>query len=175
MIHPFESARFSILTVPLWTASDVVKATDVTAAVPTTAQLETKAVERPFVVTRPSSTPQRPKRAEAATTRFQHALQIKTREKGYNSGRTYYLQAADAAQCAAVAASLAVCARRAREASEAKSRARRAQAAVCRVYESSIVQTIVALLIIGVCHPSLCHGTLNIFCLGCIGVPLTRG
>ena len=92
----------------------------------------------------------RSNRADATQSRFKHAMQVQTDAGGYNSGRTYYLQAADAAECDAIAASLAECGRRARKAAEAKSRVRRIQAAVCRAYESPPFQSFVVLLIVAV-------------------------
>jgi hypothetical protein len=92
----------------------------------------------------------RHRRSDPVHARFQHALQVQTVEDGYNSGRTYYLQADSAAQCAEICDSLAACARRAREAAAAQSRLRRVQQAVCDAYESTPFQSAVAVLIIAV-------------------------
>ena len=46
------------------------------------------------------------KSADSAQTLFRHALQLQTDADGYNSGRTYYLQAASEEQCSAIGASL---------------------------------------------------------------------
>jgi hypothetical protein len=70
------------------------------------------------------------KSADSAKTLFRHAVQIKTDADGYNSGRTYYLQASSAEQCAELCASLAVLARRARKAVVAGTRFRRLQTKV---------------------------------------------
>jgi hypothetical protein len=90
------------------------------------------------------------KSADSSQTRFQHALQLKTIPDGFNSGRTYYLQAASDEQCRAVCESISRLARRAREEAAATSRIRRAQAHVAAVYDSTPFQSAVALLIITV-------------------------
>ena len=91
-----------------------------------------------------------PKSADSAKTLFRNALQLKTDADGYNSGRTYYLQASSAEQCGAVCASLVLLARRARKAVVAGTRMRRLQGRVLRAYESVAFQSGVAVLIIAV-------------------------
>jgi hypothetical protein len=103
----------------------------------------------------PTPTPQqhRPssvKSADSSQTRFQYALQLKTIPDGFNSGRTYYLQAASDEQCYDVCESLSRLARRAREDDAATSCIRLAQERVAAVYESTPFQAAVALLIITV-------------------------
>ena len=88
--------------------------------------------------------------ADSAQTRFRHALQLKTVEEGYNSGRTYYLQAASEDQCLAVCESIAQLARLAREELAARSRFGRFQNAVLVAYESTPFQSAVAILILAV-------------------------
>ena len=90
------------------------------------------------------------KSADAARTLFQNAIQVKTDADGYNSGRTYYLQATSAEQCNSVCASVAVLARRARKAVVAGTLIRRLQGKVLRFYESMAFQSFVAVLIISV-------------------------
>jgi hypothetical protein len=90
------------------------------------------------------------KSADSSQTRFQHALQLKTISDGFNSGRTYNLQAASDEQCRVVCESLTRLARRAREDAATISSIRRAQARVAAVYESTLFQSGVALLIIAV-------------------------
>ena len=91
-----------------------------------------------------------PKSADSAQTRFRHALQLKTVPDGFNSGRTYYLQAASDAQCRAVCDSIALHSRRARKAVIAGTRLRRIQGKVLEAYESTPFQSAVAVLILAV-------------------------
>ena len=90
------------------------------------------------------------KSADAARTLFRNALQIKTNAEGYNSGRTYYLQAASPEQCSAMCASLTLQVQRARKAVVAGRRILRLQGKVLRAYESLAFQSGVAILIIAV-------------------------
>ncbi len=86
--------------------------------------------------------------ADSAQTRFRHALQLKTVEDGYNSGRTYYLQAASEDQCCAVCESISQLVRLAREELAARSRFSHFQNAVLVAYESTPFQSAVAVLIL---------------------------
>ena len=88
------------------------------------------------------------KSADSAKTLYQHALQIQTDADGYNSGRTYYLQAASDEQCAAISATLGGLAHSEREAAAARTRLARVQRTVLRAYESAPFQCGVAVLII---------------------------
>ncbi len=60
--------------------------------------------------------------------KFWHSFQIKTAVDGYNSGRTYHLQATSAASCAELADRLAAAAVAAKKAKEAKTRFEQSQA-----------------------------------------------
>jgi hypothetical protein len=90
------------------------------------------------------------KSADSVKTRFRHALQLQTVEDGYNSGRTYYLQASSDERCKTICDSITRHARRARRAAEAQSRLRRAQSVVLAVYESTPFQSAIAVLILAV-------------------------
>ena len=90
------------------------------------------------------------KSADSSQTRFQYALQLKTIPDGFNSGRTYNLQAASDEQCRTVCESILRLSRRAREEAAATSSIRRAQARVAAMYESTAFQSGVAVLIIAV-------------------------
>lgn len=90
------------------------------------------------------------KSADSSQTRFQHAFQLKTIPDGFNSGRTYNLQAASDEQCRTVCESILRLSRRAREEAAATSSIRRAQARVAAMYESTAFQSGVAVLIIAV-------------------------
>jgi hypothetical protein len=96
--------------------------------------------------------------ADSAQTRFRHALQLKTVEDGYNSGRTYYLQAASEDQCRAMCESIAQLACLARERQAARSRFGRFQNAVLVTYESTPFQSAVAVLILAVRRGRVTHG-----------------
>jgi hypothetical protein len=63
---------------------------------------------------------------------------------------TYYLRATSDAQCSAIIDSIASNVRIAQEAAEKRSRLRRMQGSVLAAYESTAVQSVVALLIIAV-------------------------
>jgi hypothetical protein len=54
--------------------------------------------------------------------KFLHSFQIRTAIDGYNSGRTYHLQAASAEQCAELADKIAAAATAAKKSKEAKTR-----------------------------------------------------
>ncbi len=101
----------------------------------------------------PAARQNRIKSADTVKTRFRHALQLQTVEDGYNSGRTYYLQASSDERCKTVCDSIARHARRARRAADAQSRLRRAQRVVLAVYESAPFQSAIAVLILAVRAP----------------------
>jgi hypothetical protein len=94
------------------------------------------------------------KSADSSQTRFQHAFQLKTIPNGFNSGRTYYFQAASDEQCRVVCQSISCQSRRAREDAAKISSIRRAQARVAAMYESTTFQSGVAVLIVTVHTPS---------------------
>ncbi len=60
--------------------------------------------------------------------KFWHSFQIRTAIDGYNSGRTYHLQASSAEQCAELTGRLAAAATAAKKAKEAKTRFEKSQA-----------------------------------------------
>ena len=85
--------------------------------------------------------------------KFQNSFQIRTLVDGYNSGRTYYLKASSEDECAEVVKLLRSAAKTARKIKEAKTRFEKSQERVRVVYQSTIIQTIVAAMIVAV--PSL--------------------
>ncbi len=125
---------------------------------------ETARSETSFLVPFTSLSSQQPrphpvKSADSSQTRFQHAFQLKTISDGFNSGRTYFFQAASDEQCRVVCESLSRHSHRARVDATATSSIRRAQQRVAEVYESTPFQSAVAVLIITViCCPSSDNG-----------------
>jgi hypothetical protein len=79
-----------------------------------------------------------------------NAFQIATDTNGYNSGRSYYLQAASASQKQEIIAHLQVFAKSARKRAEVKSYFRKTQDRVQMFYISRQFQTTAALLIVAV-------------------------
>jgi hypothetical protein len=66
--------------------------------------------------------------------KFLNSFQIRTAIDGYNSGRTYHLQAASAVQCIELANKLAAAATAAKKAREAKTRFERSQVCTLVAY-----------------------------------------
>ncbi len=64
--------------------------------------------------------------------KFWHSFEIRTAIDGYNSGRTYNLQASSAAKCAELANKLAAAAAAAKKSKEAKTRFEKSQARALR-------------------------------------------
>ncbi len=75
---------------------------------------------------------------------------IETSHDGYNSGRTYYLQAESSASCQSISSKLSDCAAAALEAANARTAFEQAQQRVAKVYIASWFQNCVAILIIAV-------------------------
>ncbi len=75
-------------------------------------------------------------------------LMIETHPEGYNSGRTYYLQAQSTASCQDIIKKLVQYSAAAFERAHAQSAFRQAQLRVFKVYRSSVFQRFVAILII---------------------------
>jgi hypothetical protein len=71
------------------------------------------------------------KSSDSIKTKLCHSFLIRTSVDGYNSGRTYHLQASSAAQCAALADKLAAASAAAKKAKEAKTRFEKSQARRC--------------------------------------------
>ncbi len=82
--------------------------------------------------------------------KYRHALQIRTDTDGYNSGRTYYLQASSDEQCADLVGQLTKQVKVARKKALARTRFQKSQETVRRVYESAPCQALVATLIVAV-------------------------
>ena len=78
------------------------------------------------------------------------ALQIATRRDGYNSGRSYYLQAETQSQMDGLRSKIQANAMAARKRAEAANLFRRCQGHTRRVYEASAVQGLIALIIVAV-------------------------
>ncbi len=75
---------------------------------------------------------------------------IETDEDGYNSGRTYYLQADSSAQCREISNKISQISKLAIDRANSKTAFAQAQQPVRRVYTSTIFQNVVALLILTV-------------------------
>ena len=78
------------------------------------------------------------------------AFQIHTEQEGFNSGRTYYLQARTSQECEIIVEQLKTYAAVARAKGETASRIRRAQGHARLVHDSRTFQTLSALVIITV-------------------------
>jgi hypothetical protein len=85
--------------------------------------------------------------------KFKHSFQIWTQVDGYNSGRAYYLKASNAEECAEVMSKLKELARTARKLKDAKTRFQESQERIRVVYHSTIIQSIVATMIVAVLLP----------------------
>jgi hypothetical protein len=85
-----------------------------------------------------------------AKTSDENQLMIETHPKGYNSGRTYYLQADSRASCQDKIKKLRQYSAAAFERAHAQSVFRQAQLRVLKVYQSVIFQRFMAFLIISV-------------------------
>jgi hypothetical protein len=89
-------------------------------------------------------------------------MMIETHPEGYNSGRTYYLQAESQAICRKVVQRLSQYCKEAQERANAQTSFALAQQHVGKVYRSTIFQNLVAALIIAVCaHTSFCKTYLH--------------
>jgi hypothetical protein len=82
--------------------------------------------------------------------RFFNGFQIETIAEGFNSGRSYHIQAVTKEECNIVATTLRQLAAKARQASITANRFERSQAVVLRAYNSLPFQTFSALLILAV-------------------------
>jgi hypothetical protein len=96
---------------------------------------------------------------ESKKSRDANELMIETNPEGYNSGRTYYLQAESKAFCQQVVQQLNQNCKEANERANAQTAFTLAQQHSRKMYRSTIFQNIVAILIIAVCpHKSFeCH------------------
>jgi hypothetical protein len=77
-------------------------------------------------------------------------LQIETSKEGYNSGRTYLIEATSAQEFRVLYDALNKLSTVAREEAEAKSKFKKTQDKVGKVFNSDIVQRILAIMIFGV-------------------------
>jgi hypothetical protein len=80
-------------------------------------------------------------------------LMIETLPEGYNSGRTYYLQAESRAACRKIVRKLTDYSTTAHERAHAQTAFAQAQQRVGKVYRSVVFQNFIALLIIAVGRP----------------------
>jgi hypothetical protein len=85
---------------------------------------------------------------ETGDEKDENRLMIETHPEGYNSGRTYYLQAESKASCQDIIKKLLKYSTAAYERAHAQSVFRQAQLRVLKVYRSKVFQRLVALLII---------------------------
>jgi hypothetical protein len=83
--------------------------------------------------------------------KFSHAMQIATRDDGYNSGRIYYLSTKSKEALDDLISDLSRKAKIARLHAEASTGFQKFQLGVRQRYESRMFQSIMALLIIAVC------------------------
>ncbi len=90
------------------------------------------------------------KTSDSNKTRSRTMFEIKTAIDGYNSGRTYRLQASSEVECAELVALLAAAAKAARRAKDSKTHFEQSQARVRAIYRSGFCQGFVALLIMAV-------------------------
>ena len=81
----------------------------------------------------------------------ENQMMIETDPEGYNSGRTYYLQAGSKDVCQHIIKTLWQCRTRAYEKAHAQSVFSQAQLKALRVYRSTVFQRFVAFLIVSVC------------------------
>ncbi len=79
-----------------------------------------------------------------------NVFEIETEPEGYNSGRIYQIQAASAEDFRCLLEDLTKLASAAREEAEAKSRFKKSQQRVGKVFNSNIIQRILAVLVFGV-------------------------
>jgi hypothetical protein len=94
------------------------------------------------------------------TKKFSHAMQIATREDGYNSGRIYYLSTESQEKLHEMMEYLSKKAKTARAQAEARTVFRKFQLKVRKRYDSAQFQGTMALLITAVC------------CIPCLATPL---
>ena len=92
---------------------------------------------------------------ENKTSRNAEELMIETNPQGYNSGRTYYLQAESKARCQKLVEKIKEYSKVARERADARTTMAQAQQRVGKIYRSKHFQNIVAVLIISVCSQSI--------------------
>ncbi len=83
-------------------------------------------------------------------TRRQNMLEIETHPEGYNSGRIYRIRAASANDFRIILDNLARLSVMARDEADAKSKFKKSQQRVGEIFNSNIIQRIIALLILGV-------------------------
>jgi hypothetical protein len=88
---------------------------------------------------------------ESKKSKDANELMIETHPEGYNSGRTYYLQAESKAFCRKVVQQLSQYCKDAHERANAQTVFSQAQQYVGKMYRSAVFQNIVAILIIAVC------------------------
>ncbi len=79
-----------------------------------------------------------------------NVFEIETSPEGYNSGRTYQIQAENGGEFRTIFDNLTKLASAARDEAEAKSRFNKSQQRVGKVFNSNIVQLVMAILIFGV-------------------------
>jgi hypothetical protein len=91
---------------------------------------------------------------ESKKSKDANELMIETHPEGYNSGRTYYLQAESKAFCRQVVQQLDQYCKAAHERANATTAFSQAQQNIGKMYRSTIFQNIVAVLIIAVCNPN---------------------
>jgi hypothetical protein len=87
---------------------------------------------------------------ESDEAKDENQLMIETSPEGYNSGRTYYLQADSKASCQDKIKKLLQHSAAAYERAHAQSAFRQAQLRVLKIYRSTVFQRFVAILIISV-------------------------
>jgi hypothetical protein len=92
---------------------------------------------------------------EAMESSLKNGFMVETHPEGYNSGRTYYLQAESKASCQDITRKLSQYSAAAQEKAHARSVFAQAQRKVDKVYRSTIFQTLIALLIVAVRWPCL--------------------
>ena len=93
---------------------------------------------------------QQPKNSFEKAIDFTHAFQIRTVPDGQNAGRKYFLRAESDEQVAALTRQLSQLSRVASDKAASRSRWAKAQRTVRAAYTSDLVQSVAALLIIGV-------------------------
>jgi hypothetical protein len=94
---------------------------------------------------------QQPKNSFEKPIDFTYAFQIRTMPDGQNAGRKYFLHADSDEQVAAFTKQLGQLSRAASDRAASRSRWAKAQRTVRAAYTSDFVQSVAALLIIGVC------------------------
>jgi hypothetical protein len=95
--------------------------------------------------------------ADSTKVKFRNSFQIRTQLDGYNSGRSYYLKAATAEECAEVMDKLKAMANTAKKLKDAKTRFQESRERIRVVYHSTAVQGVVAAMIVAVLLPPQRH------------------